>query len=124
MRQTLVKRRDALRRTLAGELGLIKSLEGQAVGDLVDLALDSSQGEINSQLAEVESRELANVEKALQRIELGEYGRCEHCDGNIPSARLQAVPDATLCIRCQREAEMSEQVESSENGNGMELFSV
>ena len=59
MRQILLKRRDALRSALAGDLSLLKELRGQTAGDVVDAALDCAQDEISSQLAEVESRELA-----------------------------------------------------------------
>ena len=57
-----------LRKALAGDLSLLKELRAQTAGDLVDAALDSAQDEISSQLAEVESRELANVENALERM--------------------------------------------------------
>ena len=40
----------------------------------------SAHDEINSQLAEVESRELANIEKALEQMREGTYGVCENCD--------------------------------------------
>ncbi len=105
MRQVLVMRRDALRKALAGDLSLLKQLRAQAAGDVVDFALDSAQDEINSQLAEVESRELASIENALERMRNGEYGLCEACGTKIPLARLSALPYATLCIECQREAE-------------------
>ena len=105
LRQILIKRRDALRKALAGDLSLLKELRQQTSGDMVDAALDSAQDEISSQLAEVESRELANIENALERIREGHYGACEACECQIPMARLQALPYATLCINCQREAE-------------------
>jgi DnaK suppressor protein len=105
MRQLLVMRRDALRKALAGDLSLLKQLREQSAGDVVDFALDSAQDEINSQLAEVESRELARIEVALERMRSGEYGLCEACSTKIPMARLSALPYATLCIECQREAE-------------------
>ena len=105
MRQLLVKRRDALRKALAGDLSLLKELRQQSAGDMVDAALDSAQDEISSQLAEVESRELASIENALERMRSGEYGMCEGCTKKIPSPRLNALPYATLCIECQREAE-------------------
>ena len=99
MRQLLVMRRDALRKALAGDLSMLKQqLREQSAGDVVDFALDSAQDEINSQLAEVESRELARIEVALERIRSGEYGRCEACSQKIPMARLSALPYATLCI--------------------------
>ncbi len=105
MYQVLIKRRDALRKALAGDLSLLKELSAQASGDVVDAALDSAQDEISSQLAEVESRELARIEVALERMREGQYGICEGCGVNIPLARLNALPYATLCIKCQREAE-------------------
>src|SRR6476646_2419138 len=105
MRQILMKRRDALRKALAGDLSLLKELRAQTAGDVVDAALDSAQDEISSQLAEVESRELASIENALQRMRDGQYGVCEGCSCSIPMARLNALPYATLCIECQRESE-------------------
>ena len=98
MRDILVIRRDALRRALAGDLSLLSELQQQGSGDVIDAALDSAQGEINSQLAEVESRELASIEKALEQMREGSYGICEHCEKKIPLARLKALPYATTCI--------------------------
>lgn len=105
MHQVLLRRRDALRQALAGDLSLLKELRAQTSGDLIDAALDSVQDEISSQLAEVESRELARIENALERMRQGDYGLCETCGTNIPMARLNALPYATMCIKCQREAE-------------------
>jgi len=105
MRDLLVKRRDALRRALAGDLSMLKSLSSQTGGDVVDAALDAVQDEISSKLAEVESRELANIEIALERMRSGSYGACEVCGGKIPLARLNALPYATSCIECQRATE-------------------
>jgi len=101
----LVLRRDALRTALAGDLSLLKSLPEQTGNDVIDAALDAAQDEISSKLAEVESRELAQIENALERIREGNYGRCEICNGKIPAARLNALPYALTCIECQRIAE-------------------
>lgn len=49
---------------------------------------------------------LLQVEDALQRIVAGTYGRCARCDDEIDFARLKAVPQATLCMSCQRQAEL------------------
>lgn len=105
MREILMMRRDALRKALAGDLSMLKELREQTAGDVVDFALDSAQHEINSQLAEAESRELASIENALDHMRTGQYGICEGCVTRIPLARLNALPYATLCIDCQREAE-------------------
>lgn len=105
MREVLLTRREALRKALAGDLSMLKELREQSGGDVVDFALDSAQDEINSQLAEVESRELCSIDKALDRMREGTYGKCEACESAIPMMRLQALPYAVLCIDCQREAE-------------------
>ncbi len=130
LRAILVRRRDALRSALAGDLSLLKELRSESPGDVVDAAYDSTQDEISSQLAEVESRELANIENALERMKAGKYGLCEVCNGKIPMARLNALPYATMCIECQRELERSgggysarreEAEEASEEAVGGEL---
>ena len=107
LRAILIRRRDALRSALAGDLSLLKELRSESPGDVVDAAYDSAQDEISSQLAEVESRELANIENALERMKGGKYGLCEVCNGRIPMARLNALPYATMCIDCQRDLERS-----------------
>ena len=89
--ELLVARRDALRKALAGDLSLLMQLREQTGGDVVDAALDAAQDEISSQLAEVESRELGSIEKALERIKDGSYGKCEACGGKITLTRPKAL---------------------------------
>ena len=105
LKTILVRRRDALRSALAGDLTLLRELRSESPGDVIDAAYDSAQDEISSQLAEVESRELASIENALDRMKSGQYGLCEVCNCRIPMARLNALPYATMCIGCQRDVE-------------------
>lgn len=106
----LVARRDALRKALSGDIDGFRELAAQdAVGDNVDAAVDTANEEITSQLVEIESRELNQIEHALKRIVLGVYGRCEFCNGKIAEARLNALPYTNTCIDCQRENERSGQ---------------
>lgn len=113
----LVARRDALRKALNGDLDSLRELASMsAVGDQVDAAVDTANDEINSQLAEIESRELEQIERALRRIVKGVYGRCEYCGGKIAEARLNALPYTNSCIDCQRENERSGEAA----GRGME----
>lgn len=105
MRQILLKRRNALRKALAGDLSMLNELKEPTAGDVIDAALDSSNNELSSQLAEVESRELASIENALERMRNGGFGLCERCESKIPVARLNALPYATSCIDCQRQME-------------------
>ncbi|MFO0264669.1 MAG: TraR/DksA family transcriptional regulator, partial [Planctomycetota bacterium] len=107
MKAVLLQRREALRQALAGDDSLLRQMNQDSVGDVIDFASDSAFGELSSQLAEVASRELLNVEVALQLLAQGRYGVCEGCNQSIPVARLQALPYATTCINCQRQNESS-----------------
>lgn len=106
----LVARRDALRKALTGDLEGFRELAAQdVVGDNVDAAVDTANDEISSQLVEIESRELGQIEHALKRIVDGVYGRCEYCNAKIAEARLNALPYTNSCIDCQRENERTGQ---------------
>lgn len=106
----LIIRRDALRKALTGDMESFRELAAlDVVGDNVDAAVDTANDEISSQLAEIESRELSQIEHALSRIVDGLYGRCEFCNGKIAEARLNALPYTNSCIDCQRENERSGQ---------------
>jgi DnaK suppressor protein len=48
---------------------------------------------------------LRNVRAALFRINDGSYGICMHCEEEIKPKRLDAVPWAGFCIRCQEAAD-------------------
>jgi RNA polymerase-binding protein DksA len=50
-------------------------------------------------------REIASVKRALARIDDGSYGDCVRCGESIAPARLEARPEAALCINCARETE-------------------
>jgi DnaK suppressor protein len=76
-----------------------------STGDSADAAFDTGSEEIASQLAELEARELGQIERALARIKQGTYGVCEYCQAKIPVARLNALPYSTTCVNCQREME-------------------
>ncbi len=104
LREVLLVRREALRKALAGDLSLLRQYAADG-GDVVDVAMETTQDEISSQLAEVESRELGHIDEALQRLRDGRYGDCDACDKPIPLGRLQAVPYATMCIGCARQQE-------------------
>lgn len=45
---------------------------------------------------------LVQVKEALARFERGTYGICQQCRGEIDPARLEALPYANLCLRCQQ----------------------
>lgn len=109
LHQRLVAKRDALRKKLAEEMNL--PVPDRWGGDVGDAANDGAQNEINSQLAALESRELNQVERAIQLIRDGRYGICEVCEQPIPITRLKALPFTPVCVSCQR-------LQEAEGGEG------
>lgn len=66
---------------------------------------------LNSQRLRFRNREVfyeKKLKKALARIEKGEYGICEECEGPIGFERLRARPTAEKCITCKEESEKDE----------------
>lgn len=45
---------------------------------------------------------LQAINEALTRIKKGTYGKCSNCKSKIPAKRLEAYPEASLCIKCRR----------------------
>ena len=76
--------------------------------DEVDLASSEADQSINLRLRDRERVLLRKIEKALKKIESGEYGVCESCGEDIETKRLEARPVADLCIRCKEEQEQQE----------------
>jgi DnaK suppressor protein len=108
LHKTLTARRMQLRKLLAGELANLRDFKATgAGGDSADEAFQADSGEMSSQLAELDARELGQIEQALARLQLGTFGICgggsKSCQKKIPLARLNALPYSTFCISCQRE---------------------
>lgn len=51
------------------------------------------------------SQQLSRIERALKRLKGGNYGICEHCGKTIEPKRLEVMPSATLCVKCERDRE-------------------
>jgi DnaK suppressor protein len=102
--KTLLARRNELRKRLGVELYDLGGANAGS-GDAADAAFGASGGELASQLAQLESRELAQIELALVRLKQGRYGVCDTCEKRIPVGRLNAVPYSVMCVKCQSAAE-------------------
>ncbi|MHC4778621.1 MAG: TraR/DksA family transcriptional regulator [Planctomycetota bacterium] len=69
---------------------------------MADISADNYELEITLGLIESEEREVKEIDAALERIKEGSYGTCETCEVDIKAARLKAIPNARLCIKCKR----------------------
>jgi DnaK suppressor protein len=76
--------------------------EGSPFGKREEEATESMELEKRLALEKRLRTLLAEVERALQKIEAGTYGLCDICNTNIDPARLEALPQAILCISCRQ----------------------
>jgi RNA polymerase-binding transcription factor DksA len=58
------------------------------------------QWELNLALAERAEQHLAEIEQALEQLQLGVYGRCERCGKPIEPERLAVLSHTTVCSQC------------------------
>lgn len=77
-----------------------KSARRKLDKDFEEQAIQRENEEVLTSLDESLNEELKQVDKALGRIEQGDYGNCEQCGGKISDKRLEIVPHAVLCINC------------------------
>ncbi|HYW81528.1 MAG TPA: TraR/DksA family transcriptional regulator [Thermoguttaceae bacterium] len=90
----------------------LKKNRSEASGDLssmpihmADIGSDNFEQEFTLSLMESEEVTLDLIETSLERIEDGTYGQCEECGVKIPKARLNAVPYASMCVKCTSQME-------------------
>ncbi|GAB4538415.1 MAG: hypothetical protein Kow0063_26150 [Anaerolineae bacterium] len=55
-------------------------------------------------------RKIESIEYALRQAQEGAYGICERCGEAIDPARLEAVPETTLCVKCKAIVERQSRV--------------
>tara|TARA_R110002095_G_scaffold152237_2_gene131994 strand:+ start:13705 stop:14088 length:384 start_codon:yes stop_codon:yes gene_type:complete len=81
------------------------SASRSTVEDIGDAALRETRQGLESHLAEMESKELMQIRRAISLIQEGRYGHCETCNKSIPIARLKAVPYTMFCVDCAQKRE-------------------
>ncbi len=74
---------------------------------MADQGTDTMEREQQYLFASREGNFLYHLDRALERIEKGEYGICVSCEKEINPERLEAVPHARLCIECKSREELT-----------------
>jgi RNA polymerase-binding protein DksA len=103
----------ALKARLEAQLNELEERQSRIAEDLAEpLNADSSEQAIEMEddaslegQGALVAKEIASAKRALARIEDGTYGECVRCGGDIAPARLEARPEAALCIDCARSNE-------------------
>lgn len=99
---------ESKRKHLIEELEQLKASVHRAGGNPLDeVEAATERFELEKELtSEKRMRDdLAEVEHALAKFEKGTYGLCESCGQFIDPARLEALPQASLCLSCKAREE-------------------
>jgi len=105
-RPTLSERKATLEAKLAEMASIFVDRSELAVGNSVD-PIDTIRIEADRDLLvqqmNMSARALGDIREAIESIDNGCYGICEECEEPIAARRLDAIPWARLCVRCQQE---------------------
>lgn len=100
---------EAERKRLQEELNQLKSSqsvderrEGSPFGKREEEATESMELEKRLALENRLNGLLVEVERALEKLDTGTYGYCDVCNSPIDPARLEALPQAILCLTCRQ----------------------
>ena len=109
------KTKDVRRRLSSEYENLIKSINRSRLAaeeiklentdDEGDLATISHNRDVLYNLHEGGFARLRFIQEAIKALDRGQYGECIRCGNDINEKRLEAVPWATMCIRCQEATE-------------------
>ncbi len=84
------------------------ALDANDLPDEMDLASSEYLQSFQFRLRGREKSFLEKIDRALQKIDRGEFGLCEECGEEISVKRLEARPETTLCIKCKEDQERAE----------------
>jgi DnaK suppressor protein len=126
MKTRLETKRDELRSSIANlteanptPTDPIES--GLGPQDFEEVAVDFLETQQEQSILVNEQALLTEVERALQRISDGTYGKCVTCGQPIPEKRLEAIPWAARDIKCEEQLEQRnlsrEELYSEESGS-------
>ncbi|GAA1894995.1 hypothetical protein GCM10009736_74340 [Actinomadura bangladeshensis] len=107
VRAGLQEQGEALRAEIAASASQIAEGDGSdgAGDDQADAGAKTYEREHELALSYNSQDLLAQIERAVQRMDAGTYGICESCARPIGKARLQVFPRATLCVTCKQREE-------------------
>jgi len=86
-------------------VGLMRDAGDGAGQDQADMGATSFERDHELIVLNNEREKLAQIDRALARIDDGTYGICESCGNPIGKMRAMAFPRATLCLTCKQREE-------------------
>ncbi len=104
LRSMLIERRSSILETVRRLAAAWRELEEPAI-ELEEEAQKASIVKPYDKLDENGKIEIEQIDLALIKMSLGDYGVCESCGDDIAPKRLQVIPWALLCVECARDYE-------------------
>ena len=105
-KQAELERLEAAQQELLEDIEHLQAdLRSMAEPSADEADVDAYEREKTWALVQRMRRKLESVERAMQLAKNGTYGICESCGQRIDPARLEIIPEATLCLDCQRQFE-------------------
>jgi RNA polymerase-binding transcription factor DksA len=98
-RETTSARIEALTRDFDDIVAAASSVANDDEHDPEGATIAFERSQVSS-LLDTARHHLAELDDALERLEGGEYGRCEQCGEPIAAERLAVRPAATTCVAC------------------------
>ena len=100
MRDKLHAQRLTLFRSAARVEEDLRWLETDREPEPEERGQDENMIRLLARLDDRQKAEIEDIDRALRRIAMGTYGRCETCGRPIPMARLEALPTTPVCLEC------------------------
>ncbi|HZI18277.1 MAG TPA: TraR/DksA family transcriptional regulator [Pyrinomonadaceae bacterium] len=100
-RDRLLARRESLFSLLNEAEKSSRERDLEATQDPADMAANAYTKELLISMSANDRKLLELIDEALQRVESGDYGECVNCGEPVQEKRLDAVPWARYCLRCQ-----------------------
>lgn len=103
IRQQLVLRSDEIRCRLEKITREVRHLNQPLNADFAEQAVEAENDQVLDALESSIRAEMEQIEQALARMTEGTYGFCDVCGMPIAPGRLEALPYALRCIRCEEQ---------------------
>ncbi|MES0488650.1 MAG: TraR/DksA C4-type zinc finger protein [Leptospirales bacterium] len=97
----LLEKRTRLMKEIQNQVEEVSSEKSDEPGDMVDMATELLEQEMNLSLTTAEVNTLKDIEEALARLEEGKYGICIDTEELINKSRLKVLPEAKRSLGAQ-----------------------
>lgn len=105
--EMLLGRKSQIKKNIEDAWREIQGLNESEANDEIDHASISVDRNIEQAITAQQSKELTEIEFALNKIKNGSYGVCEMCEEEVGMQRLKVKPHAKYCIVCREIVEKS-----------------